>query len=342
MRQYPSRRQLDELRRPSRTVTFCRNVPPPPFLTGDFWRLKFRKGGRPRPQSTAPKQYDADCVCLLSGGVDSLVGAIDLTAIGRKPIFVTQLVKGNKDDQIYIARKLGGADRHLLWNSNIRSTVEHELSTRARSIVFYGFAAMAASALPSAEQSSVYVPENGFISLNTPLSPGRIGSLSTKTTHPVFIHRLQALWDDLGIGATFDSPYKYRTKGEILSQCLDQPLMRRLLARTTSCGKYGRLNEHCGRCVPCLVRRAAFFEAGIPDPTLSYRYGNLVTNAPSGNANDAQAVAVAYLRYMSAGIGGLAGGALSFADPDARVEYQRVLEAGITELGNYLRHEGVL
>lgn len=110
----------------------------------------------------------------------------------------------------------GGADRHLLWNSNVRSTVDHELSTRARSIVFYGFAALAASALPDIEPLYVYVPENGFISLNIPLNPGRMGSLSTKTTHPVFLHHLQDLWDTLGIGATFHSPYKYLTKGEVL------------------------------------------------------------------------------------------------------------------------------
>lgn len=312
------------------------------FLTGDFWHLRFLAGGRPRPQSTAPARFDADCVCLLSGGMDSLTGAIDLTAIGKKPLFVSQLVKGNKEDQHYFARSLGGADRHLLWNINVRSTVKHELSTRARSIVFYGFAAMAASALPDIDPLYVCVPENGFISLNVPLNPGRMGSLSTKTTHPVFLKHLQELWNALGIAATLHAPYKHMTKGEVLVSCRDQSQMRQLMPRTTSCGKYGRLNQQCGRCFPCLVRRAAFFRAGMPDPTPGYRYDDLQSSAPAGNANDTNAVAIAYLRYCSEGIRPLAAGALTFAAPSERAAYQRVVEAGISELGAYLAHEGIV
>lgn len=193
------------------------------FLTGDFWHLTFLDGGRARPQSTAPTSFDADCVCLLSGGMDSLVGAIDLTTLRKRPLFVSQLVKGNQRDQHHFAHTLGGADRHLLWNINVReSPVEHELSTRARSLIFYGFSAMAASALPDIDPLYVYVPENGFISLNIPLNPGRMGSLSTKTTHPVFLKHLQALWDGLGIAARFHTPYKHMTKGEVLLGCRDQ------------------------------------------------------------------------------------------------------------------------
>lgn len=316
------------------------------FLTGDFWNLTFLDGGRVRPQSTAPARFDADCVCLLSGGMDSLVGAIDLTAWGKKPLFVSQLVKGNQEDQHHFAHILGGADRHLLWNINVRESqvqpIEHELSTRARSIIFYGFAAMAASALPDIDPLYVYVPENGFISLNIPLNPGRMGSLSTKTTHPVFLKHLQTLWDGLGMGVKFHTPYKHMTKGEVLIGCRDQRKMDQLMPRTTSCGKYGRLNMQCGRCLPCLVRKAAFFKANKPDPTSRYFYKTLQEATPSGNANDTNAIAIAYLRYRSEGIRSLAAGALTFADPSERAAYERVVEAGISELGVYLEHEGII
>jgi 7-cyano-7-deazaguanine synthase in queuosine biosynthesis len=312
------------------------------YLSGDFWSINFLDGGRPAPQSTAPTNFDADCVSLLSGGMDSLVGGIDLAALGKKPLFVSQLVKGNREDQHHFARQLGGSDRHLLWNSNVVSTVEHELSTRARSIIFYGFAALAASALPAVDPLYVFVPENGFISLNVPLNPGRIGSLSTKTTHPVFLAKLQQLWDALGLGARLHTPYRLQTKGQVLAGCRDQVRLAQLLPRTTSCGKYGRLNEHCGRCVPCLVRRAAFLAAGIADPTPSYRHPNLRVAAPAGNANDINAVAIAYLRYRAEGVGPFTAGTLSFSDPADRQGYEAVVASGIAELGEFLQHEGVI
>ena len=34
--------------------------------------------------------------------------------------------------------------------------------------------------------NKIFIPENGYISLNPPLTRRRIGSLSTRTTHPNF------------------------------------------------------------------------------------------------------------------------------------------------------------
>lgn len=82
------------------------------FLTGDFWHLTFVRNGVPPPRSTAPTRFDADCVSLLSGGMDSLIGAIDLTAQGLRPLFVSQSVRGNLDDQHHLAAQVGGTSRH--------------------------------------------------------------------------------------------------------------------------------------------------------------------------------------------------------------------------------------
>lgn len=312
------------------------------FLTGDFWHLTFVRNGVPPPRSTAPTRFDADCVSLLSGGMDSLIGAIDLTEQGLRPLFVSQSVRGNLDDQHHIAAQVGGTSRHLLLNNNVRMTGPREISTRARSIIFYGYAALAVSALSGVSEATVYVPENGFISLNIPLTPGRIGSLSTRTTHPVFLGQLQQLWDGIGLAAKFESPYKHVTKGEAMLACRDIPLMNRLMPRTTSCGKFGRLNEHCGRCLPCLVRRAAFLKAGRRDPTRSYRYQDLRSSAPSGNTNDVNAAATAYLRFRSDGVESLIAGALSFASPDERPALARVVSHGLQEVGTFLEREGLV
>jgi hypothetical protein len=69
------------------------------FLTGDFWKLTFVDGGYPPPRPKSPVRFDADCVCLLSGGLDSLVGALNLTEEGRQPLLVSQTAKGDKETQ---------------------------------------------------------------------------------------------------------------------------------------------------------------------------------------------------------------------------------------------------
>lgn len=314
------------------------------FLTGDFWQLHFEPGGLQAPASTAPKSFDVDCVSLLSGGVDSLVGAIDLTLQGRKPLFVSQMAKGDSETQVRYAKKLGAGERHLQWNHNIRVVHETERSTRGRSIVFFAFAALATSAL-AAEQGpvEVYVPENGFISLNVPLNAGRAGSLSTKTTHPVFLERLQRVWTALGIPAALIRPYAFKTKGELMDECLDKALFAELVGESTSCGRFGYYNyTHCGRCVPCLVRRSSFLRAGLVDTTRMYHFQLLRTAGRKSGANDIGAVAAAVLRNERMGIRRLTSGQLSFASPADRIQYEGVVARGLGELGGLLRQEGVL
>ena len=216
------------------------------FLTGDFWHLTFTDGGYPPPRPQSTVQHDADCVSLLSGGLDSLVGAIDLKAQGRSPLFVSHIARGDKEKQCQYAALLGKEGNHVQWNQNIRlkpANREAEPSTRARSIVFFAFAAISAdhlARLGSVEKVEVFVPENGLISLNVPLNAGRVGSLSTKTTHPVFMRRLQALWDSLGIPAVLRLPYATKTKGEMLAECADQATLAEVGGQSTSCGRFGK------------------------------------------------------------------------------------------------------
>jgi len=315
------------------------------YLTGDFWSLTFLEGGELAPRSRRPTRFDADCVSLLSGGVDSLVGAIDLVARGATPLFVSQMAKGDSDTQVVYAQQLGGADRHLQWNHNIRVNHTTERSTRARSIVFFAFAVLAAGEVhrQSGQYVRLYVPENGFISLNVPLNAGRAGSLSTKTTHPVFLARLQQVFAALGLHFSLERPYAFKTKGELMDECADRGLLTQLIGRSTSCGRYGYYNyKHCGRCVPCLVRRASFQAAGMEDTTRGYHFTNLRVSGRKSGANDIGAVAGAVLRMEREGPRSLTAGQLSFATPAERSAYERVVVQGIAELESLLRNQAVL
>lgn len=316
------------------------------FLTGDIWKFEFVNNGVKAPNSIIPLEIDADCVSLLSGGMDSLIGAIDLITDGLKPCFVSQEAKGDVEKQIAFTSQLAPSQQHFRWKNPISLSGRNESSTRGRSIIFLGYALLAANTLSKWRTSTVdiYVPENGFISLNIALNSGRLGSLSTKTTHPVFLGLIQDIWNNLGINANIVTPYQFKTKGEMLQECKNQDLVQSLVCSTTSCGKYlthGR--THCGRCVPCMVRRAAFLKAGMEDSTI-YKYKDLSNNgfSKTQGPNDVNAVASAYVKYQNKGIERIIGGSLSFSATDTRHKYVGVVERGLTELGKLLEEQEVL
>lgn len=317
------------------------------FLTGDHWTLNFVQDGRQPPIAPDKYQrdYDADCVSLLSGGVDSLVGGIDLVSAGARPLFVSQMSRGDSDTQMKYAARLGAADRHFQWNHNISLRHETERSTRARSIVFFAFALLAAEKLlqQGLPDVTINVPENGFISLNIPLNAGRVGSLSTKTTHPIFMTELQAAWTALGFPVQLERPYAFKTKGEMLEDCQQRPLLGALVGESTSCGRFGYYNyTHCGRCVPCMVRRASFIRAQMRDTTQAYHFPQLARAGRKSGANDIGAAAAAVLRFEEHGVRHVTGGQLAFAPAAERAQYEGVVERGLGELGVLLRREGAL
>lgn len=314
------------------------------FLTGDFWSLHFHESSTiniPRPRKMNILS-PGDSVCLLSGGMDSLIGAIDLTSIGRRPYFISQTVKGSGFSQRNFAAALMDDQRHCQWSGVISCPAPTEQSTRSRSIVFFAFALLVSSALRNTVEDPVeiFVPENGFISLNIPLDPLRVGSLSTKTTHPVYLAGLQDLWDGLGICTQLIQPYRFKTKGEMLKNCLNKEMLTSLVKDSVSCGKYSRHTlTHCGVCVPCLVRRAAFLAAGMEDAT---RKGYCLGAIAHADSRDVSAVADAYLQYQANGIESLIYGNLSFTSRAERFQYQSVFQRGLEELGELLKSQGVI
>lgn len=160
-----------------------------------------------------------------------------------------------------------------------KTTIEGEdgeNTLRGRSFMFFSLATMAADALGG--PVTINVPENGLISLNVPLDPLRVGALSTRTTHPFYMARFNELLGNLGISAHLENPYAYKTKGEMAIHCHDHAFLRQHAADTMSCSSpqstrwNPALNEqqstHCGRCVPCLIRRASLFTAFGTDDTI--------------------------------------------------------------------------
>ncbi|MFN0279187.1 MAG: Qat anti-phage system QueC-like protein QatC [Pyrinomonadaceae bacterium] len=247
------------------------------FLTGDVWKVQFRPrpDGHPYPvpKATLPLASSFDSLSLFSGGLDSLIGTIDLIEKGANPLLISHVSEGAVSeaqtkcfDEIkssYPKRKI---ERLRMWMgfSGLRISSDIEKTTRARSFLFFSLGILVGSGLGLKNGFTLRVPENGLIALNVPMDPLRLGSHSTRTTHPFYIARWNGILNLLGIKGKIENPYFDKTKGEMVKACANQPLLRKLIPLSLSCsspskGRWrgGKAVEHCGYCLPCLIRRAA-------------------------------------------------------------------------------------
>lgn len=317
------------------------------FLTTDRWTVTFADGGTlPSPPNRAV-QPDEDCVSLLSGGLDSLVGAIDLVGRhGRRPYLVSQVAQGDKEKQALFASRIGNGLSHLQLNHTTKCPGEHERSQRARSVVFLAYGVLVATALrrySGGDEIPLFVCENGFISVNAPLTTGRLGSLSTRTAHPVFLSQFQRLLDMAELRVRIANPYEFVTKGEMLVNCDDQPLLEALAHTSTSCGRFARNGfKHCGRCVPCLIRRASLYTWQGRDST-AYRYSDLSRDdANHARFDDVRSAAMAVAQISRDGLDRWLGASLCSTLIDDATPYRDVVERGMGELRRFLESVGVM
>lgn len=315
------------------------------FLSTDRWRLTFEEGGFQSPLPRHPIRPTEDCVALLSGGLDSLIGAIDLAATGKKLLAVSNIVRGDGDNQAAFAAAIGGGLRHVALNHNATPPWKTEPSQRARSLIFIAFGVLAATSLGAYHDGNkvpLYLSENGFISINPPLTGGRIGSLSTRTAHPEFLNRIREILAEAELRVQIINPYKHMTKGEMLMRCKNQALLKTLADRSVSCSRYQRFNyHHCGRCVPCQVRRSAFLAWDKPDTT-SYKFASLARNdAEHANFDDVRSVAMAVAEAEAEGLDAWIGSAFSYPKMGETMPLRDLVARGLKELAALHKYQGI-
>ncbi|NEA60369.1 hypothetical protein G3I60_40955 [Streptomyces sp. SID13666] len=260
------------------------------FLSGDHWTLTFHHDP---PQQDAPRPDDPPQrpaprrVVLLSGGADSAVGALRSRtelAEGESHILLSHFsntmlppIQKHVAEQAQALTPGPGQDHltiHLGRGSKRIDGTPYpsESSTRTRSLLFLalGLAAAAPHRVP------LWIPENGFASLNPPLGPERLGSLSTRTTHPRFLQDLSQTLASIGAHAAIENPFATSTKGEMFTwaiQLLGEERASAYLSATHSCSLVGQwthgfgANRSCGVCFGCTLRRASFTASGIADRT---------------------------------------------------------------------------
>ncbi|MCD6360372.1 MAG: hypothetical protein J7M38_05845, partial [Armatimonadetes bacterium] len=198
-------------------------------LTRDNFSVAFcRREGPERSAAVfGAAAAEPDCVCMLSGGLDSLAGAVTLQNSGRRPLYSLHQ-SGNatvRAAQDHVLRVLGryapgnglsAAYRvapHLTASSlPFPPPEEREPSRRARSLLFMAAAEVAAVARGLDE---VYMFENGVLSAALPLTAGRAGSMSTRSTHPTLLMLFNALCERAGLSPRISNPFIYQTKSDL-------------------------------------------------------------------------------------------------------------------------------
>ena len=256
------------------------------FLSGDTWTLTFRKALAPKELIQDNRFVDAKRVVLLSGGADSAVGALlsrhelaDAPQVLLSHVGLTTLAPVQQRTAQRIGELIEGPvqfhqqihfSRHVKQYEGTR--FPGETSTRTRSFLFLAFGL----SIASIDGLPLWIPENGFASLNLPLTADQRGSLSTRTTHPLFLEQLAALASEAGAHAQIENPLSGMTKGEMfksVSELVGGDAASGFLSATHSCGHTGQRNfkisplQHCGVCFGCLLRRASFLASGVQDRT---------------------------------------------------------------------------
>jgi 7-cyano-7-deazaguanine synthase in queuosine biosynthesis len=241
------------------------------FLTGDDWTLKLREASLDLGlKGERPSAWRPDGVMLFSGGLDSLVGALDYLEAGQRLLLVShydfgQLASIQQSLAAALLRHYG-PDRVRHLGIRVQFPEAPELSMRSRSLLYLALGLVAAAGFGAG--TPLIIPENGWISLNPPLTTNRLGSCSTRTTHPYFLEELTDLWRKVGLVNPLVNPYKNLTKGEMVQRCRHRDLLGQLFGESVSCARpvvsrwQGGKAGSCGYCYPCLMRRAALHTLG--------------------------------------------------------------------------------
>lgn len=260
------------------------------FLTGDRWTISIsdREAFITENQEELIEKtsIDINTVTLFSGGMDSLISTINYLEQDKNVMLIshagegftkkaqTNIISEFKDK--YPDREIFYLDLWMVFKENFIENGGKENSTRSRSFLFIALGIFAISGLKNV--NVLQVPENGFIALNVPLDELRLGAHSTRTTHPFYLNCWNELLDILNLNVSVINPYWNKTKGEMAVECMNKEFLKSVISKSFSCSSPSKVKwkklpppQHCGYCVPCIIRRAAMNKAfGINEDKTTY------------------------------------------------------------------------
>ena len=255
------------------------------YLSGDVSiTIDFRPHRRPKTgqeylqfEPSAPGFQGANRIVLFSGGLDSLTGAAEVTAKGETPLLVSHRSSPTRTElQLSLSKRLSEKTQRRLPSISLWVTRKgkgaEDNNQRLRSFLYLSLAAVAAHEL---QIPRVYYCENGITTFNLPISEQRIGSRSTRTTHPKVIALFTRLIQQVtGMTVSIENPSLLRTKRQVVEK-LSELGCADMIGQSLSCTRtfaVEKTKRHCGICFQCITRRFAVIAAGAEahDPVDDY------------------------------------------------------------------------
>lgn len=225
-------------------------------------------------------------IMLLSGGLDSLAGAIEhlnkhddrslivINHKGNNSVKKTQKAVVESLKSYYINRIFPyGFECH---NKKSIGSVEETQRTR-----MFLFSAIAYAICECFSKHQFYVYENGITSINLPGQGDLMNARASRTTHPKTIGLVKKFFRFFDSQFDILTPYYSMTKEDIFN-VFKKYGMKYLLSSSVSCSATRNrpgLTSHCGCCSQCIDRRFAAFAAGLDEYDAPYSK-DFITNIP--------------------------------------------------------------
>lgn len=255
------------------------------FLSDDRFEFTFVAGqpsGQPQQYLNFDEHGDQtgviEEVILFSGGLDSLAGAVERLSTGSGRVALVTHVSAQKilSHQSRLAKALQtrfpGRVLHIPITARRTKSVAKDSNQRSRSLLFAAFGYVIARML-GARNISFY--ENGIVSQNLPINSQIVGTMATRTTHPLSLLKLNAFLCALdGEPVRIANHFSNLTKTDVVQKiakhnCAD--LIKDAIS-CTSVRSQDIVHTHCGACSQCLDRRFAILAANLQDHEFDYMY----------------------------------------------------------------------
>jgi len=253
------------------------------FLTGDTFSFEFTKGSFTQGQlylklSSGPTP-PCDLVTLFSGGIDSLAAVVDqVVREGLRPVLVSHrsapILDSRQKNLVSILRQRFPAWKFpqvSIWGNRIGERSK-EQSQRSRAFLYLCLATAVSLELGLNE---IRICDNGVVSLNLPRSGQNLGTLVSRSTHPVFLSKFEVMIRDaFQVEIRVANPFLFKTKPDVMGILRDlghADLIQEAISCTRTEGMT-RMQPHCGTCSQCVDRRFSTLAAGIEAHDLPQKY----------------------------------------------------------------------